>query len=479
MSGHPFELTASQLQEMLDPDERLIMPPGADAPPEVIAGGTFLVEDERGQLPPPPEMPTAEEIAEELGIELDELEKIAEELGIEPEEVSVVTTMAVGEEGGVEPDELPPDFPDPTGILAEQGGVVPDTLLPVTTEMTGEEGGELLPIEDPNLILELEGELPEPVTLPLGEDGGMEVPPPDFPDPTGIVAEEGGFLPEPLPVATTLAVGEEGGGLTEVLSEQGEDPGVPTTMVIGEEGGVITQAEGENGEIMELGEPVSEMTPPGNVDDFEIAEVADMPGAAGTQDGGNFEVTTQALGEEGGFSDIAYGELYPQLIDAVNTGVVPSLLGHYEAFGQFEAERIGIFSGTPGNDMVKPFGNNTIITGVSVFDYDATIGDIVLNGNGSGEADILMGESSMTSTELFILGDSQSQPFYVGSGDVDFALIQNFDVGSDRIQLSGFVEDYNFEVVNNSTNISTAAGDLVAIVENVSNIQDATLIFEG
>lgn len=456
MSGHPFELTASQLQEMLDPDERLIMPPGASAPPEVIAGGTFLVEDERGQLPPPPEMPTAEEIAEELGIELDELEKIAEELGIEPDEVSVVTTMAVGEEGGVEPEELPPDFPDPTGILAEQGGVIPDTLLPVTTERTGEEGGDLIEIEAPNLI---EGELLETVTLPLGEDGG--------------------FVPDPLPLATTEAVGEEGGGLTEVLAEQGEYPGFATTMAIGEEGGVITQAEGENGEIIELGEPVSEMTPPGNVDDFEIAEVADMATAGGTQDDGNFEVTTLALGEEGGFNELAYGELYPQLIDAVNSGVIPSLLDHYEAFGQFEAERMGIFSGTPGNDMVKPFGNNTIISGVPVFGYDATIGDVVLGGNGSGEADILMGVSSMTSTEEFILGGSQSQSLYVGSGDADFALIQNFDVGADEIHLSGFLEDYNFAVVNNSTNISTAAGDLVAIVENVSKIQDATLIFEG
>ncbi|MDY6807254.1 MAG: hypothetical protein SXA11_26055 [Cyanobacteriota bacterium] len=479
MSGHPFELTASQLQEILDPEGRPIMPPGADAPPEVIAGGTFLVEDERGQLPPPPEMPTAEEIAEELGIELEELEEIAEELGIEPEEVSIVTTMAVGEEGGVEPDELPPDFPEPTGILAEQGGVVPDTLLPVTTEMTGEEGGDLpsiIEIEDPNLI---EGEFPEPVTLALGEDGEAIVSPLDFPEPTGIVAEEGGFISEPLPLLTTEAVGEEGGGLTEVLSEQGEDPGFVTTMAIGEEGGIVTQAEGENGEIMELGEPLSEMTPPGNVDDFEIAEVADMPGAPGTQDGGNFDVTTLALGEEGGFNEVAYGELYPQLIDAVNSGVIPSLSDHYNNFGQFEAERIGIFSGTPGNDMVKPFGNNTIITGVPVFGYDAAIGDVVLGGNGSGEADILMGESSMTSTEEFILGSSQSQPFYVGSGDADFALIQNFDVGADEIHLSGFLEDYNFAIVNNSTNISTAAGDLVAIVENVSNIQDATLIFEG
>lgn len=421
MSGHPFELTASQLQEMLDPDERLVTPPGADAPPEVIAGGTFLVEDERGQLPPPPEMPTAEEIAEELGIELEELEEIAEELGIEPEEVSVVTTLAIGEEGGVEPDELPPDFPEPTGILAEQGG----------------------------------------------------------------------FISDPLPLVTTQAVGEEGGDFTEVLAEQGEDPGFATTLAIGEEGGIVTQAEGEdgdtvftlaegeNGEIIELGEPISEMTPPGNVDDFEIAEVADVQTLAGTPDDGSLEVVTAAFGEPGGFEADVYGELYPALIDAVNSGVVPSLLDHYQAFGQFEPERIGIFVGNFTPDIVIAFGNNTVISGVSIVGYDPIAGDFIFGGNGSGEFDVLIGESSMTSTELFILGESQSPSFYVGSGDVDYALIQNFDVGSDRIQLSGFLEDYNFAIVNNSTNISTAAGDLVAVVENVTNIQDATLIFEG
>ncbi|NEP44270.1 MAG: hypothetical protein F6K35_35625 [Okeania sp. SIO2H7] len=45
MSEHPFSLTASQLQEILAPedDQRPIVPPG-DAPPEVIAtaGGSFF-----------------------------------------------------------------------------------------------------------------------------------------------------------------------------------------------------------------------------------------------------------------------------------------------------------------------------------------------------------------------------------------------------------------------------------------------------
>lgn len=478
MSQHPFELTASQLQEMLNPEERLIMPPGADAPPEVIAGGTFLVEDERGQLPPPPGEARPEVIAEELAT----TERMGEEGGVEPGESRDVTTLAVGEEGGMQPRELPPppDFPDATGILAEQGGFVSDPLPPVATPAVGEE----------------EDELPPPILEGGEEEGSMEpreLPPPDFPEPTGILAEQGGVVSDPLPLATTEAVGEEGGGFTEVLAEQGEDPGMATTMAIGEEGGIVTRAEGEdgdtvftfaegeNGEMRDFDEPMEPTTLAVGEEggDVQIAEVQTF---AGTEDDGNLEILTDAFGEPGGFNADVYGELYPQLIDAVNSGIIPSLLDHYEAFGQFEPERIGIFVGNfERPDIVTSFGNNTVISGIPIVGYDPIAGDFIFNGNGSGEFgfDILIGESSMTSTELFILGESQSQPFYVGSGDVDYALIQNFDVGSDRIQLSGFLEDYNFEVVNNSTNISTAAGDLVAVVENVTNIQDATLIFEG
>lgn len=345
------------------------------------------------------------------------------------------TTLAVGEEGG----DLPPPIEED-----------------VTTERMGEEGG-MEPEESRDVM-----------TMALGEEGGMEPqelpPPPEFPDPTGILAEQGGFISDPLPLANTEGMEEE--------------PGVVTTMAIGEEGGVITSAEGEDGEMPDFDEPMEPTTLAVGEEggDVQIAEVQTL---GATPDNGILEVVTAAIGEPGGFDADVYGELYPQLIDAVNSGVIPSLLDHYEAFGQFEPERIGIFVGNFSYDRVTAFGNNTIISGVSIVGYDPIAGDFIFGGNGSGEFDVLVGESSLTSTELFILGNSQSQPFYIGSGDVDFALIQNFDVGSDRIQLSGFLEDYNFQIVDNSTRISTAAGDLVAIVENVPNIQDATLIFEG
>lgn len=68
-------------------------------------------------------------------------------------------------------------------------------------------------------------------TLALGEEGGC------WPQPQ----------PEPIPIdppMTTLALGEEG-GITDALCEDGGEP--ITTMALGEEGGYITQSCAETG----------------------------------------------------------------------------------------------------------------------------------------------------------------------------------------------------------------------------------------
>jgi hypothetical protein len=421
MSQHPFALELGELEEVLKSSSE--------------------TNRQQAQAAEEPEGCDCDSPTEEDAT----TERMGEEGGSEPDELPDATTLALGEEGG----DLPPDFPDATGILAEQGGFISEALPVATTTAVREEEGEL-----PSPILESEEDA---TTERLAEEGGMEPqelpppplspgdiifdpllpPPPDFPDPTGIVAEQGGFFSEIPPGPPDIFL---------------EPPAQPTTLAVGEEGG--------DG-------------------DVEIAEVETL---AGTPDEGNLEFITDAFGEPGGFEADAYGELYPELVDAVNSGIVPSLLDHYEAFGQFEPERIGIFGGNfERPDIVTSFGNNTIISGIPIIGYDPLVGDFIFNGNGSGEFgfDILIGESSLTSTETFVLGNSQSQSFYVGSGDVDYALIQNFDVGSDKIQLSGVLTDYNFTFFDNSTRISTAADDLVAVVENVPNIQDATLIFEG
>jgi hypothetical protein len=86
---------------------------------------------------------------------------------------------------------------------------------------------------------------------------------------------------------TTLAIGEEGGPITERRGEEGKRPPInPTTMAIGEEGGPrpTTRAVGEEG-----GKPP--VLPPGRVTTHALGEEGAGPPP---------QVTTQALGEEGG-----------------------------------------------------------------------------------------------------------------------------------------------------------------------------------
>ena len=92
------------------------------------------------------------------------------------------------------------------------------------------------------------------------------------------------------PIATTLALGEEGGvGTTEAFGEEG---GVGTTEAFGEEGGATTDAVGEDG---------------GVVTTYAVGE----EGGVGTTDvlcEGGGVATTEASGEEGGVTTLALGE---------------------------------------------------------------------------------------------------------------------------------------------------------------------------
>lgn len=167
------------------------------------------------------------------------------------------------------------------------------------------------------------------------------------------------------------------------------------------------------------------------------------------------------------FSNQAYLLAYPDVAKAVNDGVFSSGLQHYTQYGQFEQNRIGFFFGSSGNDTITGFGAGTkVIAGVGF--------DALLNGStvaGVGQVDTLIGTEG---TDVFALGhpilprlSSTPQQFYVGGGNTDYALIRNFQRFDDVIVLEGSPQNYNLQVVNGSTNISTASGDLVGIVEGV------------
>lgn len=172
------------------------------------------------------------------------------------------------------------------------------------------------------------------------------------------------------------------------------------------------------------------------------------------------------------FNEQAYLLAYPDVAAAVSRGDLSSGLQHYTIAGQFEENRVGFFFGSSGNDTITGFGRgNKLISGVAF--------DALSNGStvaGFGEIDTLIGTEG---TDVFALGHpilpplaSTSQQFYVGGGNTDYALIKNFDRFNDAIVLQGAPQDYNLQVVNGSTNISTVSGDLVGIVEGVNSLMN-------
>ncbi|MEA5623712.1 hypothetical protein [Nostoc sp. UHCC 0251] len=170
------------------------------------------------------------------------------------------------------------------------------------------------------------------------------------------------------------------------------------------------------------------------------------------------------------FSEQAYLLAYPDVAAAVNAGSFTSGLQHYEQFGQFENNRFGFFLGTSGNDTITGFGEgNKLIAGLGF--------DVLSNGAtvaGVGQIDTLIGTPGI---DIFLLGysslsslSSTPQQFYVGDGNTDYALIQDFKRVSDMIVLEGAPQNYTSQVVNGSLNISTLSGDLVGIVEGVTSL---------
>lgn len=124
-------------------------------------------------------------------------------VGAAAAQLQIATTNAIGEEGGPVAS---------TRALGEEGGAVPVTdavnEVGVTTKALGEEGGAR-PLSTEPFGEEAGNVVSKPA--PGMEDAGKPV---DAPS-TKAVGEEGG------PVATTLAIGEEGAKLTRALNEQG------------------------------------------------------------------------------------------------------------------------------------------------------------------------------------------------------------------------------------------------------------------
>ncbi|HIK29794.1 MAG TPA: hemolysin [Oscillatoriales cyanobacterium M59_W2019_021] len=155
-------------------------------------------------------------------------------------------------------------------------------------------------------------------------------------------------------------------------------------------------------------------------------------------------------------------------------------------FGQAGTD---LLNGGSGNDKLIGGTDNDILSGGD--DRDTLIGqdgddlltgnsgnDRLLGGNGNdtllgtdetaagvGEQDVLRGNAGR---DRFVLGDS-TQAYYLGNSNLDRAIVADFTLGEDRIQLHGSAAEYQLREANGHTQIRSS-GDLVAIVQNSTGL---------
>ncbi|NET08621.1 MAG: calcium-binding protein [Symploca sp. SIO2B6] len=142
--------------------------------------------------------------------------------------------------------------------------------------------------------------------------------------------------------------------------------------------------------------------------------------------------------------------------------------------------------GAEGDDTLLGSSGNDLLTG--------GLGDNYLNGTdylsqGTGERDRLRSDR-MSNQDIFVLGERQDgfgRVFYNDQGNLDYAVIENFDLYnfagdiSDRIQLVGSSGPYSITNVNVGGVTGAGirrSGDLIGIVEGINafnlNLSDST-----
>jgi Ca2+-binding RTX toxin-like protein/archaellum component FlaF (FlaF/FlaG flagellin family)/gas vesicle protein len=132
-------------------------------------------------------------------------------------------------------------------------------------------------------------------------------------------------------------------------------------------------------------------------------------------------------------------------------------------------------SGGAGSDTLNGGKDNDILTGDTGSDFlTGDSGNDTLTGAdataatpGVGELDTLTGGEG---ADTFILGDA-TQTYYTGTGDSDFALIADFDLNTDVIQLQGAATDYRI------AEISTIVGHYTGIEGEQDIVQVDVKIF--
>ena len=204
--------------------------------------------------------------------------------------------------------------------------------------------------------------------------------------------------------------------------------------------------------------------------------------------------------EEGRYSnsffEAEYLARYPNIIPAIESGVLRTGRDHYEQFGQFEEGRKATFIGTSNSDTLESFGVGEVeLIGITP-GLDAE-GDRIYIGNGNRGQDILTGSSA---SDTFVIGAETSflinrdnsvrelppKDFYYnhfnpGGG----AIIRNYDPNNDFIKLGHNSPDYYefipFPYLNRTTpdslRIASNNDRGLAIVEGITDVNDLNLIY--
>jgi Ca2+-binding RTX toxin-like protein len=161
--------------------------------------------------------------------------------------------------------------------------------------------------------------------------------------------------------------------------------------------------------------------------------------------------------------DAGIVETKPPKVDIYGTDGMDSLTG--------TAVDENLF-GKGGNDRLRGGGGNDCLFGGSGNDdLFGDAGDDILNGMdaialGVNERDAFKGG---TGFDLFIAGDADNL-YYVGKGDTDKAVIEDFSISEDVVQLHGSASDYQATFTNGSTLIyqqTNASLDLVVAIRTV------------
>ena len=151
----------------------------------------------------------------------------------------------------------------------------------------------------------------------------------------------------------------------------------------------------------------------------------------------------------------------PGVVDSPDFNEIVGTSEDDELNGTADADLI---RGLGGSDTLRGYDSNDKLVGS--LESDRLFGDAgndTLNGSndvigGANELDILEGGSG---NDVFILG-SQDGAYYSNGGDNDFALIQDFEVGVDRLRIFGFIDDYSFDGSDILLN-----GELIATFQNI------------